>query len=151
MGSPWWFKEQVKERKDNVSTKSQNLQKSSGLADLGNIGQVNLGMLKQTLGVGEKMIGTQQIRLREHTAAAEKFQHVSFGELRLSFFGFAKHIESFQPDRLDCSQRIITFGIDTAACKTVIPDNHPATCGYLIHKRFSARVCVQHCRPRQSV
>ena len=29
------------------------------------------------------------------SAAAEEFQHASFGELRLSNFGFAKHIESF--------------------------------------------------------
>ena len=39
-------KEKVKERKDNVSTKSQNHQKSSGQVDLGNNGQNNLGMLK---------------------------------------------------------------------------------------------------------
>ena len=37
-------KEKVKERKDNVSTKSQNLRKSSGRADLGNNGQINLGI-----------------------------------------------------------------------------------------------------------
>ena len=42
-------KEKVKERKGNVSTKSQNHQKSSGQVDLGNYGQNNLGMLKQTL------------------------------------------------------------------------------------------------------
>ena len=53
-------KEKVKERKDNVSTKSQNHQKSSGQVDLGNNGQNNLGMLKQTLRVGGTMIGTQQ-------------------------------------------------------------------------------------------
>ena len=39
-------KEKVKERKDNVSTKSQSLQKSSGQADLGNNGQITLGILK---------------------------------------------------------------------------------------------------------
>ena len=36
-----------KKRKDNVSTKSQNLQKSSGQTDLGNKGQMNLGILEQ--------------------------------------------------------------------------------------------------------
>ena len=56
-------KEEVKERKENVSTKSQNLQKSSGQVDLGNSGQSNLGMLKQALPVGGKMIGTLQIRI----------------------------------------------------------------------------------------
>ena len=39
-----------------------------------------------------------------------------------------------QPDRLDSSQRTITFRIDTAACKTVVPANHFSTCGHLIHK-----------------
>ena len=28
----------------------------------------------------------------------------------------------------------MTFGIDTAACKTVVPANHPAARGYLVHK-----------------
>ena len=58
------------------------------------------------------------------SAAAEEFQHASVGDLRLSNLGFVKYIESFQHDRLDPSQRTITFGIDTAACKTVIPANH---------------------------
>ena len=52
-------------------------------------------------------------------AAAEEFQHASTGDLRLSNLGFVAHTESFQHDRLDPSQRTITFGIDTAACKTV--------------------------------
>ena len=68
------------------------------------------------------------------SAAAEEFQHASIGDLRLSSFGFVKHVESFQPDRLDPSQRTITFGIDTAACKTVVLANHLATRGCLIHK-----------------
>ena len=55
-------KEKVKERKDNVSTKSQNHHKSSGQVDLGNNGQNDFGMLRQTLRVGGTMIGTQQIR-----------------------------------------------------------------------------------------
>ena len=91
-------------------------------------------MLKQTLRVVGKMIGTQQIRNSQASAAAEEFQHASFGELRLSSLGFAQHIESFQLDQLDPSQRTITFGIDTAACKTVVAANHPVTRGYLIHK-----------------
>ena len=41
---------------------------------------------------------------------------------------------SCQPDRSDPSQRTITFGTDTAACKTVVFTNHPAARGYLIHK-----------------
>ena len=36
-------KAKVKERKDNVSTKAQKLQKNSGKADPGNCGQNNLG------------------------------------------------------------------------------------------------------------
>ena len=49
-------KEKVKERQDNVSTKSQNHQKSSGQVGLGNNGQNNLGMMRQTLRVGGMMI-----------------------------------------------------------------------------------------------
>ena len=68
------------------------------------------------------------------SAAAEEFQHASVGDLRLSNLGFVKHIASFQHDRLNPSQRTITFGIDTAACKTVVPDNLPASRGHLVHK-----------------
>ena len=55
-----------KVRKVNVSMKSQNLPKSRGQVDLGNNGQINLGMLEQTLRFGGKMIGTQQIRILKH-------------------------------------------------------------------------------------
>ena len=73
------------------------------------------------------MIGTQQIRILRPQRQLKNFN------MRLSV-GFVKHIESFQHERLDPSQRTITFGIDTAACKTVVPANHPAARGYLIHK-----------------
>ena len=39
------------------------------------------------------------------SAAAEELQHASVGDLRLSNLGSVKHIESFQRDRLDPSQR----------------------------------------------
>ena len=122
-------KAKVNERKDNVSTTSQNLQKNSGQADPGNSGQINPGKLTPTVPTGEKMTGTQQSRVLKHQQQLKNFN----GELRLSNFGFASHIESFKLDRLDPSQRTITFGIDTAACKTVVPAHHPAR-GYLIHK-----------------
>ena len=51
-------KEKVKERKDDVSTKSQNHKKNSGQADLGSNGLNNLGAQKPTLRVGVTMIGT---------------------------------------------------------------------------------------------
>ena len=88
-------KEKVKERKDNVSTKAQNHRRNSGQVDLGNNGQNNVGMLKQTLRIGGMMIGTQQIRILRPQRAAEKFQPASIGDLRLPNLGFAKHIESF--------------------------------------------------------
>ena len=56
-------KEKVKERRDNVSTKSQNHQRNSGQVDLGNNGLNNLGAQKLTLRVGVTMIGTLQIRI----------------------------------------------------------------------------------------
>ena len=49
--------EKVEERKDNVSTKSQNHQENSGQVDLGN----TLGTQKPALRVGATMIGTLQI------------------------------------------------------------------------------------------
>ena len=69
--------------------------------------------------------------------AAEEFQHASFGELRLSIFGFASRIEAFQPDRLGPSHRTITSGIIPRHAKTVVPVNHPAARGYMIHKDSS--------------
>ena len=66
-------KEKVKKKKGNVSTKSQNLQKSSGQVDLGNNGQINLGILRQTLRVGGKMIGTQQIRILKRQQPLRSF------------------------------------------------------------------------------
>ena len=90
-------------------------------------------MLKQTL---RSMIGTQQIRILRLQRQLRTFnlRLFFFGVLRLSNLGFAKHTESFRSDRLDPSQRTITFGIDTAASKTVVLANHPAARGYLIHK-----------------
>ena len=97
--------------------------------DLGNNGQNNLGTQKPTLRVGGTMIEWYTADSNSQTsAAAEEFQHASVGDLRLSNLSFVKHIESFQHDRLD------PFGIDTAACKTVFPANHPAARGYLVHK-----------------
>ena len=60
---------------------------------------------------------------------AEEFQPASVGDLRLSNLDFAKYIEPFQSYRLHPSHCI-----DTAACKTVVPANHLAARGYLIHK-----------------
>ena len=126
-------KEKVKERKDNVSTKSQNHQKNSGQVDVGNNGRNDLGMLKQTLRVGGTMIGTQQIPILRTLRQLRNFN------MRLSVTGDSRiwvlsKIESVQHDRLDPSQRTITFGIDTAACKTVVFSKHPAARGYLVHK-----------------
>ena len=56
-------KEKVKERRDNISMKSQNHQKNSGQVDLGNNGLNNIGALKLTLRVGVTMVGTLQIRI----------------------------------------------------------------------------------------
>ena len=85
------------------------------------------------------------------SAAAEEIQHASFGELRLSNFGFASRIEAFQLDQLDPSQRTITFGIGTAACKNCCSCQSPCGARVLYSQRFFTRMCVQHCRQRQSV
>ena len=96
-------KEKVKERKDNVSTKSQNHQKNSGQVDLGKNGQNNLGTQKPTLRVGVTMIGTLQIRTLRPQRQLKNFQHASVGDLRLSKLGYVQHIESFQHERLNPS------------------------------------------------
>ena len=127
-------KEKVEERKDNVSTKSQNHQKNSGQVDLGNNGQNDVGAQKSTLRVGVTMIGTQQIRILRPQRQLKNFN------MRLSVICDSRIWVSSNAsnlcnmDRLDHSQRDITFGIDTAACQTVVPANHLAARGYLVHK-----------------
>ena len=59
-------KAKVKERKDNVSTKLQNLHRNSGLVDHGNSGQTNPGKLT-------KMIGTQQSRVLKNQQQLKNF------------------------------------------------------------------------------
>ena len=142
-------KEKEKERKDNVSTKSQNHQKNSGQVDLGNKEQNNLGMLKQTLRIDGDDDWYTAGSNSQTSAAAEEFQHASIGDLRLSNLGFGKHIESFQHDRLDPSQRTITFSVFAAAKLLFLP----ITCSTRIFgpQRFPSWMCVQHCRPRQGV
>ena len=66
-------KGKVKERKDNVSTKSQNHQRNSGQMDLGNNGQNNLGTQKPTLRVVVTMIGRQHIRILRLQQQPENF------------------------------------------------------------------------------
>ena len=127
-------KEKVKERKDNVSTKSQNHQKSSGQVDLWKNGQNNLGMLKQTLRVGGTMIGTQQIRILRTQRQPRNFN------MRLSvicdsrIWLLSNTLNLFSMTDWILHSELLTFGIDTVACKTVVPANHPAARGYLVHK-----------------
>ena len=66
-------KAKVKERKDNVSTKSQNLQKNSGRADHGNSGQINPGRLTPIMRAGGKMIRTQQSRFLKQQQQLKNF------------------------------------------------------------------------------
>ena len=75
-----------------------------------------------------------QTRILRHQRQLKNFN------MRLSvtcdsrILSFVKQVESFQHERLDPSQRTITFGIDTAACKTVVLADHRAARGYLVHK-----------------
>ena len=121
-----------------------NDQKNSGQVDLGNSGLNNLGAQKLTLRVGVTMIGTLQIRILRLQQQQKNFS------MRLSvicdsrIWVMSNTSNLFKDDRLDPSQRTITFGIDTNCT------NHPATRG-LGPQRFTTGMCVQHCRPRQSV
>ena len=125
-------KEKDKERRDNVSIKSQNHQRNSGQVDLGNNGLNNRGAQKLTLRVG-LTVGTLQIRIFRLQQQLKNFS-VRLLVIRDSNLGHVKHSESVQHDRLDLSRRTVTFGIDTAACKTVVVTNHPAKRGSLVHK-----------------
>ena len=128
-------KEKAKGRKDNVSTKSQNHQKNSGQLDLGEQWSDQSWTAEaDTASWRDDDWNAADSNSQTAAAAAEEFQRASVGDFRLSNLGFAKHTKSSQPDRLDPSQRTITFGIGTAACKTVVLANHPAARGYLIHK-----------------
>ena len=49
----------------------------------------------------------------------------------------------------DGRYRQVTFGIDTAACRTVVPARHPATRGYRCH--WDAKVRVQYFTAGKSV
>ena len=126
-----------KERKVNVSTNSVNLQWASGSWE-----QQSWQTEADSANWREDDWFTAEPG-SQASAAAEEFQHESFGELRLSS-------ESFQRDRLDASQRTITFGIDTAACTTVVLAHHRGG-RVLDSPRFLPRMCVQDCRQRQSV
>ena len=84
----------------------------------------------------------------QSSAAAEEFQHASVGDLRFSNLGFVEHIESLQHERLDPSRRTITFGIDTAACKTVcsVCCSCQSPCSTLVFgpQRLLTWMCIQH-------
>ena len=110
-------KAKVKERKDNVSTKSQNFPKNSGQADPANSGQINPGKLTPTVRTGENMTGTQLTRVLKHQQQLKKFNMLRSvnGDFRILVLPITSNF--LQLDRLDPSQRIITFGIDTAACQ----------------------------------
>ena len=124
-------KAKVKERKDNVSTKSQNLQKNSGQADHGISGQINPGKLTPTMRADEKqMTGTQQSRVLEHQEQLKNLNMLpsvkcDFRILVLPITSKLFWILPSEPSH---------FGIDTAACKTVVAAHHPAARGYLVHK-----------------
>ena len=90
--------EKIKERKRNVSTKSQNFQRSSGQVNLGNNCLINLGMLKPILRVGVTITGKLQIRILRLQQQPKKFS-VRLSAICDSNLGYFKHIESFQHDR----------------------------------------------------
>ena len=100
--------------------------------DLGNNGLNNLGAQKLTLRVGVTMIGTLHIQILRLQQQPKNFS------VRLSVICDSRIWVMSNTSNLfnmtDLSQRTVTFGVDTAACKTVVPTNHPATRGYLVHK-----------------
>ena len=47
---------------------------------------------------------------------------------------FTAHQQANPRDREDGNDRFITFGVDSAACRTVVPSNHKAARGYRVHR-----------------
>ena len=74
------------------------------------------------------MTGTQQSQVPKHQQQLKNFNVLP--PVNCDF----RILVLRSTSSLDPSQRTITFGIDTIACKTVVPAHHPATRGYLIHK-----------------
>ena len=79
------------------------------------------------------MIGTLQIRISRLQVQPKNF-NMRLSVIGDSNLGHVKHIESLQHDRLDLSQRTVTFGTDTAAYKAVVLTNHLAARGHLVHR-----------------
>ena len=70
--------------------------------------------------------GQAQGSAQKEGANLEQLGGLSFCELGLEMAGTA--------ERDDPTDREITFGVDTAACKTVVPSKHPAARGYVVHR-----------------
>ena len=140
----------MKERRGNVSTKSQNLQKSKGQADLGNNGQVNLGMLKHTLRVGGKMIGTQQIRILKHQQPLEKFHMLLSVNCDFRILAWPNTLNLFSLTDWILRSELSHWVLIPLHAKLLFL---PITCYTWMFdpQKFSTWMCVQHCRPRRSV
>ena len=129
-------KEKVKEREDSVSTKSQDHQKNSGQVDLGNNGQNNFGMLKQTLRV---MIGTQQIRFLRRQRQLRNFMRLFvIYDTRIWVLSNTSNLFNMNDWILHGEWYRMQICGSSAS--------HPAG-----PHRLPTWMCVQHCRPRQSV
>ena len=101
----------------NVSTKSQNLQKKVRACG--------------------KMTCTQQSRLLTHQQQMKNFNMLPSVNCDFRILVLTSHQKLFSLTDWTHSPRTVTFGIDTAACKTVVPANHTAAREYLIHKDSS--------------
>ena len=139
-------KEKAKGRKDNVSTKSQNHQKNSGQLDLGEQWSDQSWTAEADTASWRDDDWNAADSNSQTAAAAEEFQRASVGDFRLSNLGFAKHTKSSQPDRLDPSQRTITFGIGTAAMQNCCSCQSPCSTWIFDPQRLPTWMRVQHCR-----
>ena len=142
-------KEKEKERKDNVSTKSQIHQKNSGQVDLGNKEQNNLGMLKQTLRIDGTMIGTQQVRILKPQRQLRNFNmrlsvicdsRIWVVSNTLNLFSMTDWIL-----HSELSHLVFLPLQNCCSCQS------PCSTRIFGPQRFPSWMCVQHCRPRQSV
>ena len=125
-------KEKVKERRDNVSTKSQNHQWTGGSWE--RWPEQSWSAEIDTASWRDHDWYTADSN-SQTSAAAEEFQRAPAGDLRLSNLGYVKHIIWF---RYRSMQNCCSY---YSPCNTWV----------IGPQRFTTGMCVQHCRPRQSV
>ena len=136
-------KEKVEERKDNVSTKSQNYQKNSEQVDLGNIGQNSLGT--------QKLIVTQQIRILRPQQQLKNFNMRLSAICDSRIWVLSNTSNLFNMNGWIFHSELSHLVLTPQHAKLLFLPITMRHVGIWSTKTRHLGMCVQHCRPRQSV